>query len=70
MLTKERVHCGVMNKKKGVAGNQMATARYSGRVLKQKVLELLKSADFEQGLKELCRLPARRVVNPLFFLFV
>jgi len=30
------------------------------------VLELLKSADFKQALEELCRLPARQVINPLF----
>ncbi len=34
--------------------------------MKRKVLELLKSVNFEQALRELCRLPARRVVNPLF----
>ena len=27
---------------------------------------MLKSADFEQALEELCRLPARQVINPLF----
>jgi hypothetical protein len=44
----------------------MDTPRQGGRVFKQIVLELLKSADFEHALKELCRLPARKVINPLF----
>jgi len=44
----------------------MAAERRGARVFKQKILELLKSVNFEQALKELCRLPARRVVNPLF----
>ena len=47
----------------------MATARQSGRILKQNVLELLKSVDFDQALEELSRLPARRVVNSLFSFF-
>jgi len=44
----------------------MDTPRQGGRVFKQTVLELLKSTGFEQALKELCRLPARQVINPLF----
>jgi hypothetical protein len=37
-----------------------------GRELKRKVLALLESDHFEEGLNELCRLPARKVINPLF----
>ena len=44
----------------------MGHARVGGRALKKRVLELLKSADFEQALEELCRLPALQVINPLF----
>ena len=44
----------------------MDTARQGGRVLKQRILELLKSADFEKELESLSRLPARQVINPLF----
>jgi len=36
------------------------------RVLKRKVLDLLGHDDFERALDELCRLPGRQVVNPLF----
>nr|HID60004.1 HEAT repeat domain-containing protein [Desulfobacterales bacterium] len=42
------------------------TRNWSGRTLKQRVLELLKSADFDLALGELSRLPGRKVVNPLF----
>jgi hypothetical protein len=44
----------------------MGTSRQRGRVLKQKVLELLKSADFDRALEELYSWPARQVINPLF----
>lgn len=44
----------------------MDTKEFVGRGLKRKVYDLLKSADFEQALEELCRLPARQVINPLF----
>jgi len=44
----------------------MGHARRGGRALKKRVLELLKSADFEKELESLSRLPARRVINPLF----
>ena len=44
----------------------MATSNLRGGDLKQRAFELLKSADFEQALEELCRLPARQVINPLF----
>ena len=48
----------------------MQTRKLSGRGLKDHVLRLLKSPDFDQSLKELIRIPGRRVVNPLFsFLF-
>ncbi|MBW1910850.1 MAG: HEAT repeat domain-containing protein [Deltaproteobacteria bacterium] len=36
------------------------------RALKQKVLKLLKSANFNLALEKLCRFPARQVINPLF----
>lgn len=44
----------------------MDTANRSGRDLKRKVLALLQSDDFDQRLNELCQLPARQVINPLF----
>lgn len=37
-----------------------------GRELKQRVRHCLGSGDFESALKELRRLPARKVINPLF----
>ncbi len=37
-----------------------------GRSLKRKVLGLLKASDFDKSLNELCRLPGRQVINPLF----
>jgi hypothetical protein len=37
-----------------------------GHTLKRRVLELLKRDDFDVALEELCRLPLRAVVNPLF----
>jgi hypothetical protein len=36
------------------------------RLLKQQVLRLLKSANFDLSIEELCRFPARQVINPLF----
>lgn len=36
------------------------------RALKKKVYDLLKSADFDRTIQELCQLPARQVINPLF----
>ena len=39
-----------------------------GRELKQKVLNLLKSEDFEPALQTIRSFPARRVINPLFAL--
>ncbi|MEW6327940.1 MAG: DVU0298 family protein [Thermodesulfobacteriota bacterium] len=42
------------------------TPKWQGRDLKRRVLELIASTDLKQALNELCRLPARRVINPLF----
>jgi hypothetical protein len=36
------------------------------RTLKQRVLKLLKAANFDLSIEELCRFPARQVINPLF----
>jgi len=44
----------------------MGHPRGSGRALKKRVLELLKSADFDRSLKELYSWPARQMINPLF----
>jgi hypothetical protein len=40
-----------------------------GRKLKKKILELLGSNDLEKSLDEICQLPARQAVNPLFSFF-
>jgi len=46
------------------------TNKLSGRELKNKIFVLISQKDFKKGLKEICRLPARQAVNPLFsFLF-
>jgi len=37
-----------------------------GRSLKQKVLELLKLEDLDQAIDQLCQLPSRHAINPLF----
>jgi hypothetical protein len=37
-----------------------------GRQLKRKISELLRRDDVEKSIAEICRLPARQVVNPLF----
>ncbi len=50
----------------GARRTEMDTAKQGGRALKQRILELLKSADFEKELESLSRLPARQVINPLF----
>jgi len=42
------------------------TQKLTYRALKQKVLKLLKSANFNLALEKLCRFPARQVINPLF----
>jgi HEAT repeat protein len=44
----------------------MAKARQGGRAIKRRVLDLLKSRDFDDALDELFRLPASRVISPLF----
>ena len=44
----------------------MDAEKLKGRALKQRVREFLKSDDFDIGLDELCHLPARQVINPLF----
>jgi hypothetical protein len=44
----------------------MDEAKQSGRHLKDNVLALLGSDNFDQSLHELCQLPARQVINPLF----
>ncbi|MHC4424006.1 MAG: DVU0298 family protein [Planctomycetota bacterium] len=46
----------------------MNKEKLSGRELKNKIFDLLSQKDFKKGLKEICRLPARQVVNPLFSL--
>ncbi len=40
--------------------------KISGRDLKKKILKQLRKKDFEKSLEEICQLPARLVVNPLF----
>ncbi|MGD2269752.1 MAG: HEAT repeat domain-containing protein [Desulfobacterales bacterium] len=48
----------------------MVKEKLSGRKLKKKILKLLTRQDFNKGLEEIRRLPARQAVNPLFsFLF-
>jgi hypothetical protein len=44
----------------------MAKSRQGGRAIKRRVLDLLKSRDFDDALDELYRLPASRVISPLF----
>ena len=44
----------------------MNTVKRTGHDLKREILALLQSEDFERRLGELCQLPARRVINPLF----
>ena len=46
----------------------MKHKKTSGRQLKRKILELLLRDDVEKSIAEICRLPARQVVNPLFLL--
>ncbi len=41
----------------------------AGRKLKEDILKSLETEDFEESLKEICRIPARQVVNPLFSFF-
>jgi hypothetical protein len=40
----------------------------TGKALKQRVRELLRSVELEEGIEVLCRLPGRKVINPLFSL--
>ena len=54
------------NKERGKESKKIDDPRQTGRVLKRKTLELLKSADFDLALEELCQFPARQVINPLF----
>ncbi|MCP4626835.1 MAG: HEAT repeat domain-containing protein [bacterium] len=44
----------------------MKNKKIGGRKLKKRVAEYLQAEDFARGLCEICRLPARQVVNPLF----
>lgn len=44
----------------------MSRKPLSGRALKQEIYNLLKSADFDRAFQELCQLPSRKVINPLF----
>ena len=44
---------------------KMHTSKLGGRALKHRVFELLKSTDLDLALGQLCRLPARQVINPL-----
>jgi HEAT repeat protein len=44
----------------------VAIEKLAGRALKQRVLELLRSSDFDPALVKLSSLPPRRVINPLF----
>ncbi|RLB81719.1 MAG: HEAT repeat domain-containing protein [Deltaproteobacteria bacterium] len=44
----------------------MDAVKRGSRDLKRKVLEPLRSDNFDQRLNELCELPARQVINPLF----
>jgi HEAT repeat protein len=38
----------------------------SGRAIKRKIYDLLKSTDFDRAFQELSKLPAQQVINPLF----
>ncbi|MGD8521877.1 MAG: hypothetical protein PVF56_12085 [Desulfobacterales bacterium] len=44
----------------------MSPEKISGRQLKRNVLQLLQQDNLDRCISELCRLPARQVVNPLF----
>ena len=44
----------------------MQNKKIGGRKLKKIIAELLRTADFEQGLAAMGQLPARQAVNPLF----
>ena len=47
----------------------MIKSKLAGRELKKRVLENLRQKNFKKGLEEICQLPPRRVVNPLFSFF-
>jgi HEAT repeat protein len=47
----------------------MPKNKTGGRGLKYKIFEILKKKDFDKGLQEISRLPARQAVNPLFSFF-
>jgi HEAT repeat protein len=44
----------------------MDPPKQGGRAIKRKVFKLLRSQDFDKALKDIDRLPAHRVINPLF----
>lgn len=44
----------------------MQNKKIGGRKLKKIIAELLRTADFAQGLDAICQLPPRQAVNPLF----
>jgi hypothetical protein len=44
----------------------MNKKKLSGRKLKNKIFQLLTQKDFKKGIKEICQLPARQAINPLF----
>ena len=44
----------------------METGKIGGREFKKKILELISSNNLEQNLGTLCKLPPRKVINPLF----
>lgn len=44
----------------------MEPPKQGGRDIKRRVLKLLKSQDFDKALEDIGRLPARRVISPLF----
>ncbi len=44
----------------------MEIQKWRGRDLKRRVFVLLTSSDLSNALRELCQLPARQVINPLF----
>ena len=48
----------------------MKNDNISGRQLKKQMLQILLAEDYIIRLAEISRLPPRRVVGPLFFLFV
>lgn len=55
-------------RKYNTLGESVVFKRLSGRAVKYKVNELLHSKDIEKAMVELCHLPLRRVINPLFSL--